>query len=229
MPRPAVILVSGGLDSATILAIAASEGYECHAVSFRYGQRHEVELEAAERVCRSLKAASHRVIDLDTTAFTGSSLTGSGEIPRGRSMEELGEGIPSTYVPARNLVFLSYALGIAEGIGSTDLFIGVNAVDYSGYPDCRPAFIKSFCETANLATRIGLETGTIKVHAPLLDLGKGDIIRRGLELGVDYGLTISCYAPEAGGTPCGQCDSCSLRAAGFARAGVDDPLTRRCS
>jgi len=229
MPRPAVILVSGGLDSATILAIAASEGYECHAVSFRYGQRHEMELEAADRVCRSLKAASHRVIDLDTTAFAGSSLTGSGEIPRGRSMEELGEGIPSTYVPARNLVFLSYALGIAEGIGSTDLFIGVNAVDYSGYPDCRPDFIKSFCETANLATRIGLETGAIKVHAPLQDMGKGDIILRGLELGVDYGLTISCYAPEAGGTPCGQCDSCSLRAAGFTQVGVDDPLTRRCS
>ena len=157
MPPPAVILVSGGLDSATILAIAASEGYECHAVSFRYGQRHEMELEAADRVCRSLKAASHRVIDLDTTAFAGSSLTGSGEIPRGRSMEELGEGIPSTYVPARNLVFLSYALGIAEGIGSTDLFIGVNAIDYSGYPDCRPDYLEAYQRLADLASRSGRE------------------------------------------------------------------------
>ncbi|MEE3002396.1 MAG: 7-cyano-7-deazaguanine synthase QueC [Planctomycetota bacterium] len=229
MPGPAVILVSGGLDSATILAIAASEGFECHAVSFRYGQRHELELDAAIRVCRSLQAASHRVIDLDTAAFAGSSLTGSGEIPRGRSIEELGEGIPSTYVPARNLVFLSYALGIAEGIGSTDLFIGVNAVDYSGYPDCRPAFIESFRTMANLATRIGIETGSIRVHAPLQDLGKGDIIRRGLELGVDYGLTVSCYAPGVDGTPCGECDSCILRARGFAEAGIEDPLTRRCS
>ncbi len=229
MPGPAVILVSGGLDSATVLAMAASDGFECHAVSFRYGQRHELELDAATRVCRSLQAASHRVIDLDTAAFAGSSLTGSGEIPRGRSIEELGEGIPSTYVPARNLVFLSYALGIAEGIGSTDLFIGVNAVDYSGYPDCRPAFIESFSTMANLATRIGIETGAIRVHAPLQELGKGEIIQRGLELGVDYGLTVSCYAPGVDGAPCGECDSCILRARGFSEAGIEDPLTRRCS
>ena len=229
MSRPAVILVSGGLDSATTLAIAAGEGFECHAISFSYGQRHAVELEAAARVCRSLHAASHRVIELDATAFAGSSLTGDGDVPRGRTPEELGEGIPSTYVPARNLVFLSHALGVAEGIGSSDLFIGVNAVDYSGYPDCRPEFIESFSATANLATRIGVEGETIRVHAPLQDMGKADIIRRGLELGVDYGLTTSCYAPGEGGSPCGDCDSCSLRAAGFAEAGVDDPLTRRCS
>ena len=229
MSRPAVILVSGGLDSATVLAIAASEGFDCHAVSFRYGQRHELELDAASRVCQALQAVSHRVIDLDATAFAGSSLTGAGEIPRGRSVGELSEGIPSTYVPARNLVFLSFALGIAEGIGATDLFIGVNAVDYSGYPDCRPAFIEAFSTTANLATRIGLETGAIQVHAPLQDLGKGEIIRRGTKLGVDYGLTTSCYDPGSGGIPCGECDACILRARGFAEAGIADPLIRRCS
>ncbi|MDG2291680.1 MAG: 7-cyano-7-deazaguanine synthase QueC [Phycisphaerales bacterium] len=229
MSTPAVILLSGGLDSATTLAIAQSAGYECHAVSFDYGQRHRVELEAAKRVGEACGVASHRMITLDTTAFAGSSLTDGGEVPKGRADDAIAEGIPSTYVPARNLVFLSYALGVAEGIGATDLFIGVNAVDYSGYPDCRPEFIASFEAAANLATRIGVEGGGIVIHTPLLNLTKADIIRRGLSLGVDYEMTISCYDPDGQGRACGDCDACLLRARGFAEAGSDDPVRRRCS
>lgn len=229
MSRPAVILLSGGLDSATVLAAAIAEGYDCHAVSFDYGQRHRVELDAAQRVGRALGVTSHRMVTLDTAAFSGSSLTDGGAVPKGRPDEAIAEGIPSTYVPARNLVFLSYALGVAEGLGSTDLFIGVNAVDYSGYPDCRPEFITSFQTTANLATRLGVEGGGIVIHTPLLNLTKADIIRRGVSLGVDYSLTVSCYDPDDAGQPCGDCDACLLRARGFEEAGTEDPVKCRCS
>jgi 7-cyano-7-deazaguanine synthase len=229
MSRLAVVLVSGGLDSATVLAIARDEGYDCHAITFDYGQRHRVELDASRRVSEALGAASHRTIVLDAAAFSGSALTDGGDVPKARDMDAIADGIPVTYVPARNLVFLSHALGVAEGLGATDLFIGVNAVDYSGYPDCRPEFIQSFVETANLATKVGVEGGGISVHAPLQTLSKSDIIRRGLELGVDYGLTVSCYDPEEDGAPCGACDACLLRAHGFAEAGAEDPVTRRCS
>lgn len=229
MSRQAVVLVSGGLDSATVLAIARAEGYACHAITFDYGQRHRVELEASRRVSEALGAVSHRTIVLDTAAFRGSALTDGGDVPKARAMDEIADGIPVTYVPARNLVFLSYAVGVAEGLGAEHLFIGVNAVDYSGYPDCRPEFIRSFGETANLATKVGVEGGGLMVHAPLQDLSKRDIIRRGLELGVDYGLTISCYDPDGDGIPCGDCDACRLRAHGFAEAGAEDPVTRRCS
>ncbi|MCH2148202.1 MAG: 7-cyano-7-deazaguanine synthase QueC [Phycisphaerales bacterium] len=229
MSVPAVILLSGGLDSATTLAMAKAEGYACHAVSFDYGQRHRVELDAAKRVAEAGGAASHRMITLDTTAFAGSSLTDGGEVPKGRPDDAIAQGIPSTYVPARNLVFLSYALGVAEGIGATDLFIGVNAVDYSGYPDCRPEFIESFQAAANLATRIGVEGGGIVIHTPLLRLTKAEIIRRGLALGVEYSMTISCYDPDGEGHACGDCDACLLRARGFQEAGAEDPVRRRCS
>lgn len=227
--EPAVLLVSGGLDSATVLAIAAGEGFACHAVTFDYGQRHRCEINAARAVCAAANVASHQVIELDMRPFAGSALTGTGSVPTGRSVEEIGEGIPETYVPARNLVFLSIALGLAEGLGAHDLFLGVNAVDYSGYPDCRPEFIESFQETANLATRMGTEDAAIRIHAPLIRMSKADIIRRGIELDVDYSLTVSCYDPSADGCPCEQCDACLLRVQGFADAGSEDPLTRRCS
>lgn len=226
---PAVLLVSGGLDSATVLAIAREQGYTCHAVSFDYQQRHRLELDAAKQVCIAGGAASHRIVTLDPTPFSGSALTDGGAVPKDRSEQEMGEGIPDTYVPARNLVFLSYALGIAEGLGALDLFIGVNAIDYSGYPDCRGEFIDSFQQTANLATRMGVDSGNIRIHTPLLEWSKAQIIRRGHELGVEYGLTTSCYEPGDGGTPCDRCDACRLRANGFAEAGLEDPLTRRCS
>lgn len=229
MSRLAVVLVSGGLDSATVLAIARHEGYACHAITFDYGQRHRVELEASRRVSESIGVESHRTIVLDTAAFRGSALTDGGDVPKGRDMDAISDGIPATYVPARNLIFLSHALGVAEGLGAGHLFIGVNAVDYSGYPDCRPEFIDSFVATANLATRLGVEGEGIAVHAPLQMLTKSDIIRRGLELGVEYGLTVSCYDPDAQGMPCGSCDACLLRAHGFHEAGAEDPVTRRCS
>ena len=229
MTRLAVVLVSGGLDSATVLAIAREEGYACHAITFDYGQRHRAELEASRRISETIGAESHRTIVLDTTAFRGSALTDGGAVPKGRDMESMSEGIPATYVPARNLIFLSHALGVAEGLGAEHLFIGVNAVDYSGYPDCRPEFIDSFVVAANLATKVGVEGGGISVHAPLQTMSKSDIIRRGLELGVDYGLTVSCYDPGVDGTPCGSCDACLLRAHGFEEVGVVDPVTRRCS
>ena len=226
---PAVVLVSGGLDSATVLAIARDQGYACHGISFDYGQRHRFELDAAAAVCRAGGAASHRVLRIDPAPFSGSAPTDGGEVPTGRSDREMASGIPETYVPARNLVFLSMALGVAEGLGAVDVFIGVNAVDYSGYPDCRGEFIESFQRTANLATRVGVESEAVRVHAPLLELTKGEVIRRGIALGVDYGLTNTCYDPGEDGAPCTECDACRLRERGFRDAGLEDPVRRRCS
>ncbi len=225
MSRQAVVLVSGGLDSATVLAMARADGFDVCALSFDYGQRHRFELQAAARVCAAAGVSRHVVYRLDTAAFAGSALTDDLEVPKHRTGAEMGSGIPITYVPARNTVFLSVALGLAESLGAFDLFIGVNAVDYSGYPDCRPEFIAAFESMANLATKAGVEeSGRFRIHAPLISLTKGQIIRRGLELGVDYGLTHSCYDPAADGTSCGDCDSCQLRLAGFAEAGAGDPL-----
>jgi 7-cyano-7-deazaguanine synthase len=225
MPAPpAVVLLSGGLDSATTLAIARSEGFDCRALSFDYGQRHRYELEAAAAVARSMAVADHRVLNIDLRAFGGSALTADIDVPKDQPIEQTASRIPVTYVPARNTIFLSFALGYAEVIESTDIFIGVNAVDYSGYPDCRPAFIEAFETMANLATRAGVEGHRITIHTPLIDLTKADIVRRGVELGVDYGMTHSCYDPDEQGRPCGRCDSCRLRAAGFADAGLPDPI-----
>lgn len=217
--RPAIVLLSGGLDSATTLAIAVREGFRCHAVSFGYGQRHAAELDAARQVAAALGAVEHRVMGIDWGGIGGSALTDPGiAVP-----EAPTAGIPITYVPARNTVFLALALGWAEVLGAQDLFIGVNAVDYSGYPDCRPEFITAFERLANLATKAGVEGGEFRVHAPLIDLTKADIIRRGLALEVDYSLTVSCYQADAAGRACGRCESCRLRRAGFAAAGVPDP------
>jgi 7-cyano-7-deazaguanine synthase len=216
----AVVLLSGGLDSATTLAIAHQQGFVCHAVSFDYGQRHRAELVAADRVARALGAAEHRTMRIDFAGIGGSALTDN-SIP---VPEESQQGIPITYVPARNTVFLALALGWTEVLNAADIFIGVNAVDYSGYPDCRPAFISAFEQLANLATRAGVEnTSRFKVHAPLIQLTKAEIIRRGLALGVDYGLTVSCYQADSEGRACGRCESCRLRRDGFAAAGVPDP------
>jgi 7-cyano-7-deazaguanine synthase len=226
----AVVLVSGGLDSATALAIARAEGFTPYALSFRYGQRHGAELDAAARVAAALGVAEHAVIDVDLRRFGGSALTADIAVPKGRSLEAMRTGIPVTYVPARNTVFLSFALAWAETLDASDIFIGVNALDYSGYPDCRPEYIAAFEEMANLATRAGVEGHRrIRIHAPLIRLTKAEIIRRGQALGVDYALTSSCYDPGPGGRPCGQCDSCRLRAKGFAEAGVADPLLARCT
>lgn len=215
----AVVLVSGGLDSATTLAIARSQGYACYALSFDYGQRHRVELEAATRVAGSIGAIKHRTMRLDIGWMGGSALTDSEvAVP-----EEPGEGIPVTYVPARNTIFLSVALGWAEVLGAQDIFIGANAVDYSGYPDCRPEFIRAFEELANLATRAGVEGQRFTIHAPLIAMSKAEIIRTGVGLGINYGLTVSCYNPGPKGEACGVCDSCRLRAQGFRDAGVPDP------
>jgi 7-cyano-7-deazaguanine synthase len=221
---PAVVLVSGGLDSATCLAIARAEGFACHALSFAYGQRHEAELAAARRVAAALGAVQHRVMAIDLAAFGGSALTDpSIAIPEAPS-----RGIPVTYVPARNTIFLSMALAWSEVLGAHDIFIGVNAVDYSGYPDCRPEFIESFERMANLATRAGIEDATrLRIRAPLISLSKAEIIQRGWALGVDYGLTVSCYQADAQGRACGACDSCRLRREGFAAAGVPDPTSYR--
>jgi 7-cyano-7-deazaguanine synthase len=219
---PAVVLLSGGLDSATTLAIARARGHRCHALSFDYGQRHAVELAAARRVAAALGAVEHRVLAMPLGCFGHSALTDPGiAVP-----ESPTEGIPVTYVPARNTVFLALALACAEVIGADHLYIGVNAVDYSGYPDCRPEFIRAFEALANLATRAAVEGRRLRVHAPLIDLTKAEIIRRGLELGVDYGMTMSCYQPDASGRACGRCDSCRLRAAGFAAVGMADPASR---
>jgi 7-cyano-7-deazaguanine synthase len=218
-----VVLLSGGLDSATTLAVARDRGYACHAISFAYGQRHDAELAAADRVATALGAVEHKVVTLDLGAIGGSALTDAAiDVP-----EAPGEGIPVTYVPARNTVFLAIALGWAEVLGARDLFVGVNAVDYSGYPDCRPEYIAAFEGLANLATKAGVEGDRFRVHAPLIDLTKGAIIRRGRELGVDYGLTVSCYSADDDGRACGRCDACRLRREGFAAAGIDDP-TRYC-
>ena len=230
-PAPAVVLLSGGLDSATTLAVALREGFCPTALSFRYGQRHGDELDAARRVAAAAGVTDHRVVDLDLSAFGGSALTDPAvAVPqRGEGEgEDDGDAIPPTYVPARNTVFLSVALALAETLGARDLFLGVNAVDYSGYPDCRPAFVAAFERLANLGTKAGVEAEPgdaphFRVHAPLLRLGKAEIVRLGAELGVDFGLTHSCYAPGPGGAPCGRCDACRLRAAGFAEAGLPDP------
>jgi len=221
---PAVVLLSGGLDSATCLAIARAEGFTCHALSFAYGQRHEIELQAAEEVARDLGAAQHRVMHIDLAAFGGSALTDRNlAIP-----ESPSSGIPITYVPARNTVFLSFALAWSEVLGAHDIFIGVNAVDYSGYPDCRPDFIEAFEKMANLATRAGVEgSARLRVRTPLIELSKADIIRRGLALGVDYSHTVSCYQADRDGRACGRCDSCRLRRDGFAAAGIPDPTRYR--
>jgi 7-cyano-7-deazaguanine synthase len=226
--RSAVVLLSGGLDSATALAVARRDGFTCHAVSFEYGQRHRHELEAARLVAHALGAVSHRVIPLDVAAFAGSALTSNVDVPKQRSLAEMSTGIPVTYVPARNLVFLSIALALAETLGALDLFIGVNAIDYSGYPDCRPEFVRSFEDTAALATKAGVEGRRTRVHAPLLSLSKPEIIKLGHSLGVDFGVTHSCYDPVTpGGGPdvfaCGECDSCRLRRQGFRDAAVQDP------
>ena len=219
--RPAVVLLSGGLDSTTVAAIAKADGFEVNALTVRYGQVHTCEVEAARKVARALGATRHVEIDLDLRAIAVSALTGSGAVPKDRPIDE---AIPATYVPARNTVFLSLALAWAESIGAADLFLGVNAVDYSGYPDCRPAFVEAFERLARLATKAGVEGARFTVHTPLISLTKAQIIRRGLELGVDYGLTHSCYDPRGDGRPCGRCDSCVLRAKGFTEAGVPDPL-----
>ncbi|GMQ87209.1 MAG: 7-cyano-7-deazaguanine synthase QueC [Gammaproteobacteria bacterium] len=219
----AVVLLSGGLDSATVLAIARDKGYHCYALSLDYGQRHRAELAAAQRVAAALGAVEHKTIPLDLTRIGGSALTDTGiDVPRQPS-----EDIPVTYVPARNTIFLSIALGWAEVLGAWDLFIGVNAVDYSGYPDCRPEYIEVFQRLCQLATRAGVEGGSFRVHAPLIEMGKADIIRTGIRLGVDYGQTLSCYAADEAGRACGTCDSCRLRARGFAQAGVEDPTRYR--
>lgn len=220
----AVILLSGGLDSATTAAMAREQGFELFAISFDYGQRHRIELDAARWISESLDVRRHITLEIDLRQFGASALTSAIEVPKGRSAAEMGQGIPITYVPARNTVFLSLALAYAEVLGAADIFIGVNAVDYSGYPDCRPEFIAAFEQMANLATRAAVE-GTLKttIHTPLVNLSKAEIIRRGTALGVDYALTRSCYDPSAEGVACGGCDACLLRLKGFAEAGLTDP------
>ena len=223
-PR-AVVLLSGGLDSATALAEAKAAGYDLHALTVHYGQRHAVEIEAARRVARAAGVARHVELEIDLRAFGGSALTSDLDVPRDRRDEEISHGIPVTYVPARNTVFLSLALAWAESLGAFDIFIGVNCVDYSGYPDCRPEFLRAFEGLANLATRAGVEKeGAFRIHAPLLTLDKPQIIRRGLELGVDYSLTHSCYDPTPEGLACGRCDSCRIRLSAFERLGMKDPI-----
>mgnify|MGYP003951838379 FL=1 len=220
MMKPAVVLLSGGLDSATCLAIARSQGFDCYCLSFNYGQRHCAELQAADRVVKSLGAVEHRVLNLGLAQFGGSALTDSAiNVP----VDGVQPGIPVTYVPARNTIMLSLALAWAEVLGSRDIFVGINAVDYSGYPDCRPEYLAAFEKMANLATRAGVEGVELSIHAPLIDLSKADIIRTGAALGVDYGLTVSCYQADELGRACGVCDSCRLRAEGFAAAGLTDP------
>jgi len=219
----AVCLLSGGLDSATCLALARREGYRCYALSFDYGQRHRVELDAAARVAQALGAERHLVAKIGLDVFGGSALTAAIDVPKGRSAGEIGAGIPITYVPARNTIFLSFALAWAEVLESSDIFIGVNALDYSGYPDCRPEYIEAYEHLANLATRAGVEGATrMKIHTPLLHLTKAGIVKLGRELGLDFGLTFSCYDPGPGGLACGQCDACLLRRKGFDEAGIED-------
>lgn len=224
MSRKAVLLLSGGLDSTTTLAMAKSQGFEVYAMSFAYGQKHAHEIEAAKKVAQHFGVAEHRVVTIDLGAFGRSALTEAGiVVPKDRSDAQMGEGIPITYVPARNTIFLSYALAWAEVLGADDIFIGVNAVDYSGYPDCRPEFIEAFARMANLATKAGADGNTLTLHTPLIALTKAEIIQHGIALGVDYGATTSCYDPTPEGAACGRCDACSLRKKGFAEAGVADP------
>lgn len=221
--KPAVVLLSGGMDSAVVLAIAREQGFAAHALSVRYGQRHTSELDAAADVAQLLGAVAHKVVHVDLRTLGGSALTDDAiAVPVDDDGHVIGQGIPSTYVPARNTIMLSVALGWAEVLGATDIFCGVNAVDYSGYPDCRPEFIAAFERLANLATRSGVEGGGIRIHAPLMALSKGDIVRRGVQLGVDFSRTVSCYQADAGGRACGHCDACRLRAEGFEAAGEPD-------
>ncbi len=223
----AVVLLSGGLDSATTLFVARSQGFELYAISFRYGQRHISELDCAAKIARAAGAVQHQVLDVNLRALGGSSLTSASAVPKNRTDAQIGHGIPSTYVPARNTVFLSLALAWAEVLGASDLFIGVNALDYSGYPDCRPEFIAAFERLANLATKAGVEGASrFRIHTPLIAMSKAQIIRAGLDLGVDFALTSSCYDPQPDGRPCGGCDSCALRRKGFAELGLTDPLEK---
>ena len=225
MGSKAVILLSGGLDSTTTLAIARDRGFSLSALTFRYGLRHEFEIEAARRVCRTYDVTDHIVVEIDLRSFGGSALTGDGAVPKDRSLERPADGIPATYVPARNTIFLSFALARAEVLQATDIFIGVNALDYSGYPDCRPEYIEAFRNMANLATKATTQEGqSITIHTPLIDLTKAEIIQEGTRLGVDYALTHSCYDPLRDGSPCGHCDACQLRLKGFREAGLCDPL-----
>lgn len=221
-PNPAVVLLSGGLDSATALAIAQADGFDALALSFRYGQRHAVELEAARKIAAAARVREHRIVDIDPRVFGGSALTDDIEVPKDRDPAAGGE-IPVTYVPARNTIFLAYALAFAEVRAAQDIFIGVNAVDYSGYPDCRPEYIAAFERMANLGTKAGVTGRPVHIHTPLIKLTKVEIIRRGRELGVDYGLTRSCYDPDEAGRACGHCDSCQLRLTAFAKLGLTDP------
>ena len=224
MRKKAVVLFSGGLDSTTVLAMARDEGYDTYAMSFRYGQRHAVELQCAKNVAKALGIKQHTIVDIDLRTFGASALTADIEVPKDRSNTEMGNGIPITYVPARNTIFLSYALAYAEVLGADTIFIGVNALDYSGYPDCRPAYIKAYQTMANLATQAGVEGKTeLTIRTPLIDKTKAEIIRIGAALGVDYGLTLSCYDPDAEGSACGGCDSCLLRKRGFKEADIPDP------
>lgn len=222
--KPAVVLLSGGLDSAVTLAIARSQGFTCHAMSFDYGQRHAVELQAAWRVAQSLDVASHRRVEIDLRAFGRSALTDQIDVPKDRSVDQMTDDIPVTYVPARNTIFLSYALALAEVIGSADVFLGVNAVDYSGYPDCRPNYLSAFEAMANLATRAAVQGDKLTLHAPLLNWSKAQIIEQGLALGVDFSLTHSCYDPGADARPCAHCDACLLRIRAFEELDMTDPL-----
>ena len=222
--KRAIILLSGGLDSTTTLATAIAEGYETYALSFDYGQRHKIEIVAARRIARALGAKEHRVTKIDMRIFGGSALTDGIDVPKKRSATEIAQGIPVTYVPARNTIFLSYALALAETVGARDIFIGANAIDYSGYPDCRPAFIAAFETLANLATKAGAEGAHFRIHAPLIKFSKAEIIRKALELDVDLALTHSCYDPSPDGVACGECDSCLLRLKGFREARVEDPI-----
>jgi 7-cyano-7-deazaguanine synthase len=227
MTFKAIILLSGGLDSTTTLAIAKAEGFQVFTLSFDYGQRHRVELDRARNISESMGALKHRVVAIDLKQFGGSALTAQIEVPKNRRDDEMASGVPVTYVPARNTIFLSYALAYAEVQGAKDIFIGVNAVDYSGYPDCRPEYITAYEKLANLATKAGVEGESLKIHTPLIDLTKAGIIRKGLELGVDYSLTHSCYDPDDKGVACGGCDSCLLRLKGFSEAMVEDPVEYR--
>jgi 7-cyano-7-deazaguanine synthase len=226
--RKAVCLLSGGLDSATCLGVARRDGFDCYALSFDYGQRHAIELAAAARVASFFDAAEHKVAKIDLRVFGASALTADLTVPKHDSADEIGAGIPITYVPARNTIFLSFAMAWAEVLESSDIFIGVNSIDYSGYPDCRPQFITAFEHLANLATKAGVEGRTrLRIHTPLAELNKAGIVRLGAEVGLDFALTHSCYDPEEGGQSCGQCDSCLLRRKGFLEAGISDPLPYR--
>lgn len=221
--RAAVVLLSGGLDSTTVLALAQSEGFDVYALSFSYGQRHSIELEAASEIARRAGVKRHVIAEIDLRTFGGSALTSDIEVPKGRSVDEPDDEIPITYVPARNTVFLSFAVAFAEVVGADDIHIGVNALDYSGYPDCRPEYIEAYEQMANLATRRGVEGHRLRIHTPLIDLTKAQIVELGLSLGVDYSLTRSCYDPSATGEACGTCDSCQLRVRGFEANGMSDP------